>query len=102
MSPRGSLATQSPLDDPHPPTKPDMVDVAAHHADQPSGKFCTTRQGLHARRACRQYDPAAAASIDKADSTSQMSKSRKNTQKMKMSATSLPALAGRPIHRLMR
>jgi hypothetical protein len=101
MSPRGSLATQSPLDDPHPPTTPDMVDVAAHLAIQPSGKFCTTRQGLRARRACRQHD-LASASIDKADSTSQMSKSRKNTQKMEMSATSLPALARRPIHRLMR
>jgi hypothetical protein len=69
-----------------------MVDVVAHHTIQPSGKFCTTRQGLRARRACTQHDPAAA-SINKADSTSQMSKSRKNTQKMEMSATSLSALA---------
>jgi hypothetical protein len=58
-----------------------MVDVASHLAVQPSGKLCTTRQGLRARRACRQHDPATA-SIDKADSTSQMSKSRKNKQEM--------------------
>lgn len=82
----------------HSKTSSDMVDVAAHLANQPSRKLCTTRQGLRARRACRQHDSVAAASTHNNDSTS----SRKITQEMGTSATSLLALAGRPIHRLMR
>jgi hypothetical protein len=66
-----------------------MVDVAAHLANQPSRKLCTTRQGLRARRAANTHNN---------DSTS----SRKITQEMGTSAMSLLALAGRPIHRLMR
>jgi hypothetical protein len=100
MSPCGNLATQSSLGGPHPLTMLDTVDMAAHLAVQPSGKLCTTQQGLRAHRAYRQHDTAAA-SIDKADSTSQMSKSRKNTQEMEMSVTSRLALAGIPMHRLM-
>jgi hypothetical protein len=51
MSPRGSLATKPSLDDPYPSTTPDMVDVAAHLAVQPSVKLythdraCAHRQG---------------------------------------------------------
>ena len=82
----------------HSKTSSDMVDVAAHLANQPSRKLCTTRQVLRARRACRQHDSVAAASTHNNDSTS----SRKITQEMGTSATSLLALAGRPIHRLMR
>lgn len=83
---------------------PDMVDVAAHLAVQPSVKLCTTRQSLRAPRANRQQAPTAAkpaANNDNADSTSKMSKSWENTYNMHKSATSPPALAGRPIHRLM-
>jgi hypothetical protein len=73
MIPRGSLATQSSLDDPHPSTTPDMVDMAAHLAVQPSVKLCTTRQSLRAPRTSRQHAPTAAdaaANTDNADSTS--------------------------------
>jgi hypothetical protein len=79
-----------------------MGDVALHLAVQPSGKLCTTRQGLRAHCTHRQHDFTTTANNDNAESTSQMSKSRKNTQEMHKSAMSLPALAGRPIHRLMR
>ena len=79
-----------------------MGDEAAHLIVQPLGKVCTTRPDLHARRTGRQHDFTAAANNDNADSTSQMSKSRKNTQEIHKSAMSPPALAGRLVHRLMR
>ena len=41
------------------------------------------------------------ANNDNADSTSQMSKSRETMQELHKSAMSPPALARRPIHRLM-
>jgi hypothetical protein len=34
---------KSSLGEPYPSTTPDMVDVTAHHAVQPSVKHCTTR-----------------------------------------------------------
>jgi hypothetical protein len=37
-----------------------MGDEAAHLIAQPSEKFCTTPQGLHARRTGRQHDYTAA------------------------------------------
>jgi hypothetical protein len=52
---------------------PDMVDVAAHLAVQPSVKLCTTRQSLRAPRASRQHAPTAAdaaTNTDNADSIS--------------------------------
>ena len=60
---------------PYPSIRPDTVDVALHLAVQPSGNLCTTRQGLRVRRTGRHHDFAAAANMDSADSTSQMSKS---------------------------
>jgi hypothetical protein len=54
---------ESSLDDPYPPTTPDVVDVAAHFAIQPTVKLCTTRQSLHAPRATsasRQHAPTTA------------------------------------------
>jgi hypothetical protein len=79
-----------------------MGDEAAHPIVQPSGKLCTTRPDLRARRTRRQHDLTTATNNDNDDSTSQMSKRRKNTQEMHKSAMSLPVLAGRPIHGLMR
>lgn len=81
----------------HSRTLSDMVDVASHLAEQPSRKLCTTRRGLRVRRACMQHD-SPVASTHNNDSTS----SRKITQEVDTSATSLPALAGRPLHRLIR
>lgn len=72
-----AVSQKSPLDDPYPSTTPDLVDVAAHLAVQPSVKLCTTRRGLPAVRASRQHAPTAAdaADTDKANSTLKMSKS---------------------------
>jgi hypothetical protein len=64
---------KSSLDESYPSTTPDVVDVAAHLAVQPSGKLCTTRQSLRAPSASRQYAPTAAdaaVNTDNADSTS--------------------------------
>jgi hypothetical protein len=64
---------KSSLDEPYPSTTPDVVDMAAHLAVQPSVKLCKTRQSLCAPRASRQHAPIAAdavASTDIADSTS--------------------------------
>ena len=36
--------------------RPDMGDKAAHLIVKPSGKFCTTRQDLHAHRTGRRHD----------------------------------------------
>lgn len=51
--PKWQSRKQSSLDDNYPPITPDMVDVAAHLAVQPSIKLCTTQQSLRAPRACR-------------------------------------------------
>lgn len=87
---------------PPPLTRTDMVDVTDYLAVQPSGKFCTTRQVLRARRTRRQHNFTVAANNGNANSTSQMNKSRKNMQEISKSAMSPAALAGRPVHRLMR
>lgn len=104
--PKWQSRKQSSLDDTYPSTTPDMVDVAAHLAVQPSVKLCTTQQSLRTPRVCRQHAPTTAAHSDAsnshAGSSSMMSKSRENTHRMHKSAMSPPALAGRLIHRLIR
>ena len=102
MSPCGSLAQSHYLTMP----TPSLTDKARHGRRGPPpcrpavGKTLhdTTK---HARNPHAQPTRLVTTANDNADSASQMSKSPKNTQEMHKSAMSPPALAGRPIHRLM-
>lgn len=82
---------------------PNMADMAAHLAVQPSETPRHDTTNLRAPRPSRQHAPTATdavANTDNADSTSKMSKRLENTHKMHRSAMGPRALAGRAIHRL--